>query len=125
MKNAKRQGREDIYYEALRRLCEITGLNYEDPLEQDFYSMLTAYEELLTQKNNRRTAATRTRQKLTNKGVLQCLEDWARSPSETAGFTALIEAGLVELTGEYLVAKYPERFSDEVVRRANERLKRL
>lgn len=125
MKNAKRQGRDDIYYEALRRRCELIGLNYDDPLERDFHAMLTAYEELLTEKNKRQTAASRTRQKLKNKGVIECLEDWARSYNETAGFKALVDAGLVELTGEYLVTKYPDRFTAEAVRRARERLASL
>jgi hypothetical protein len=122
MKNAMRQGRDDVYYEALRRRCELIGLNYNDPLERDFHAMLTAYEELLTEKNQRRTAASRTRQKLKNKGVVECLEDWARGHSETVGFKSLIDAGLIELTGEYLVTKYPERFTAEAVRRAKERL---
>lgn len=87
--------------------------------------MLTAYEELLSEKNKRRTAASRTRQKLNNKGVVQCLEDWARGQTETAGFQTLVDAGLVELTGEYLVTKYPDRFTPEAVRCATERLKRL
>jgi len=122
MKNAKRQGRNDVYHEALRRRCELIGLNYDDPLDRDFHSMLAAYEQLLTEKNHRRTAASRTRQKLKNKGVVECLEDWARGRTETAGFKFLIDAGLVELTGEYLVTKYPDRFTAEAVRRAKERL---
>lgn len=125
MKNAQRQGRDDVYYEALRRRCELIGLDYDDPLERDFHSMLTAYEELLTEKNQRRTAASRTRQKLKNKGVVQCLEDWARGNTVTAGFETLVKAGLTELTGEYLVTKYPDRFTPEAVHRAKERLKRL
>lgn len=125
MKNAKRQGRDDICYEAFRRRCELLGLDYDDPLERDFHSMLAAYEELLSEKNNRRTAASRTRQKLKNKGVVECLEDWARGYTETDGFKLLTKAGLTELTGEYLVMKYPERFTPEAVRRAKERLERL
>ncbi len=125
MKNAKRHGRDDVYFEALRRRCELLGLSYDNPLERDFHSMLAAYEELLTEKNGRRTAATRTRQKLKNKGVVECLEDWARGYNTTEGFKLLTQAGLTELTGEYLVTKYPERFTTEAVERARERLKRL
>jgi hypothetical protein len=125
MKNAKQQGRDDVYFEALRRRCELLGLNYDDPLERDFYSMLAAYEELLSEKNKRRTAASRTRQKLKDKGVVECLEDWARGYTETEGFKLLTQAGLTELTGEYLVTKYPDRFTAEAVRRANARLKNV
>lgn len=60
-----------------------------------------------------------------NKGVVECLEDWAKAYTETEGFKLLTQAGLIELTGEYLVTKYPERFTPEAVRRARERLDRL
>ena len=87
--------------------------------------MLAAYEELLTEKNGRTTLASRTRQKLANKGVVQCLEDWAVGTAETDGFRALAQAGLIELTGEYLVTKYPDRFSAKAVDRAAARLSKL
>jgi hypothetical protein len=57
MKNAKARQRMDVYWQAFRRLCEIEGLNYDDPLEREFYSTLTAYEELLSEKNGRATRA--------------------------------------------------------------------
>lgn len=125
MKNAKKQNRDDVYFEALRRRCELEGLNFDDPLDQDFHSMLAAYEELLSEKNQRRTSASRTRQKLKNKGVVQCLEEWALGQTETDGFRTLASAGLLELTGEYLVTKYPERFSTDAVMRATQRLHSL
>ena len=64
MKNAKNQQRMDVYWQAFRRLCELEGRNYDDPLEQEFYATLAAYEELLTAKNGKTTKASRTRQKL-------------------------------------------------------------
>jgi hypothetical protein len=122
MANAKRLGYTDVWREAFRRLCELEGLNYDDPLEQDFYTMLTAYEELLTVKNGRRQPAIRTRQKLRNKGVLQCLEDWATSANVTQGFQMLVENGLAELTGEALVLKHCNRFSERAVESVKQRL---
>jgi hypothetical protein len=123
MANAKRLGHEDIWREAFRRLCVLEGLNYDDPLEQDFYAMLTAYEELLTAKNGKRQPAIRTRQKLRNKGVVQCLEDWATNASVTQGFQMLVENGLAELTGEALVMKHSNRFSERAVVSATNRLR--
>jgi len=122
MKNAKARQRMDVYWQAFRRLCEIEGLNYDDPLEREFYSTLTAYEELLSEKNGRATRASRTRQKLQRRGVIQCLEDWAVANTPTDGFKLLIDAGLVELTGEHLVLKYPEHFSGEALEQARHRL---
>lgn len=122
MANAKRLNRDDIWREAFLRLCTLEGGNQDDPLHRDFYATLAAYEELLTEKNGRTTRANRTRQKLKNKGVVQCLEDWATAPSGTDGFNLLISLGMVELTGEYLVMKYPDRFSQEAVRAASARM---
>jgi hypothetical protein len=122
MKNTKDRQRMDIYWQAFRRLCDLDGLNFDDPLEREFYSTLAAYEELLREKNGRTTRAARTRQKLGRKGVIQCLEDWATANAPTEGFRLLIDAGLIELTGEHLVLKYPSNFSDEAKQRARHRL---
>ena len=96
-------------------------MSIDEPLERDFYDVLNAYEELLTEKNGRTTKASRTRQKLKNKGVEQCLIDWALGPP-TEGFKLLIEKGLAELTAEYLVVKHKGRFPSEVLEAAKKRL---
>ena len=121
MSNARRLNREDVYRQAFKRLCSLEGLNLSDPLEREFYDVLNAYEELLTEKNGRTTKASRTRQKLKNKGFEQCLIDWALGPS-TDGFKLLIERGVKELTAEYLVVKYERRFPPAVVEAARKRL---
>jgi hypothetical protein len=78
MGNARRLGREDVYWKAFGRLCALQGISHSDPLHREFAQTLAAYEELLiTQKNARTTRASRTRQKIANKGVEQSLEDWA------------------------------------------------
>lgn len=122
MANAKRLKRDDVWREALRQLCSLDGIDQTDPLHRDFYRTLAAYEQLLTEKNGRTTSASRTRQKLKNKGVAQCLEDWAVSSSPTEGFDLLITHNMAELTGEYLVLKYPHRFSKKAVAAAKARL---
>ena len=122
MDNARRLGREDVYWKAFGRLCELQGIGEADRLHRDFARTLAAYEELLSQKNGRRTSASRTRQKIKNKGVEQSLEDWALAPQATEGFRLLMENGLEELTGEYLVVKYEERFSAKAVEAAKARL---
>ncbi len=121
MDNAERLGRDDVHLNAFRRLSELEGLKLSDPMERDFYQVLNAYEQLLTEKNGRTTKANRTRQKLRNKGVKQCLIDWATGAA-TGGFELLVEKGLPELTAEYLVIKYEDRFDDDVVRAARAKL---
>jgi hypothetical protein len=121
MTNAERLGNEQVYWEAFSRLCLISGRDDPDPLVRDFYSTLTAYEELLTIKNKKKTLANRTRQKLTRKGVVQCLEDWATQRT-SEGLELLVSKGLFELTGEYLVLKYANRFSPKAVASARRKL---
>ena len=122
MANAKRLKRDDVYWSAFRRLCQVKGLQGDDPLHVDFFATLCAYEELLSEKNGRRTSANRTRQKLSRHGVVKCLEDWATDTKETTGFSLLVENGLVELTGEYLVLKHPQYFSGKAIEAAKARL---
>jgi hypothetical protein len=124
MANAKRLKRDDIWREAFRQLCSLDGIDQTDPLHRDFYQTLAAYEQLLTEKNGRTTSASRTRQKLKNKGVVQCLEDWAVGSTPTEGFELLVKNDLTELTGEYLVLKYPDRFSPKAIAAARVRLER-
>jgi hypothetical protein len=124
MANAKRQKRDDVWREAFRRLCELEGMGQTSPMDRDFYRMLAAYEGLLSEKNGRLTRATRTRQKLKNKGVIRCLEEWARSPKATQGFDMLVANGLVELTAEYMVLTHRENFSAEAVFGAGAKLAR-
>jgi hypothetical protein len=95
-----------------------------DPLVRRFHETLAAYEQLLSEKNHSNTPATRTRQKLANKGVHQSLVEWTRGKVETNGFKLLVEAGLPEYTGEYLVAQYADRFPQDVVELARDRLRR-
>ncbi len=122
MINAQELGRDDVYWTAFRRVCELEGRDHADPLHKEFYQMLAAYEELLSAKNGRTTTAARTRQKLAKKGIEECLVDWAISSTTTEGFKTLVAHGLAELTGEYLVIKYANRFLPHVVQAAKRRL---
>ena len=122
MVNAKRQGREDVFLEALTRRCELEGLGYEDPVEREFLGVLAAYEEFLAERNGKTTIASYTRRKMRDKGIIRCLEDWAVASHETDGFQALMSKRLTHLTGEHIVLKYPTRFSPEAVAGARRRL---
>jgi hypothetical protein len=116
---------DDVYSAVFRRMCQLVGHENDDPddpLVRDFYETLAAYEQLLTEKNGRNTPATRTRQKLANKGVHLSLVEWTRGKIEINGFTLLVDAGMPEYTGEYLVARYADRFPPDVVQLARERL---
>lgn len=124
MDRAQEQGREDVYQTAFKRYCEVVGRSYEDDLEKDFYETLSAYERLLSEKNGKNQKASRTRQKIKNKGFKACLEDWALSKQPSEGFLRLVENGLAEYTAEYVVTRHPDKFSDEVLASAIERLEK-
>lgn len=122
MENAQNQGRDDVYRQAFRRLCELAGVNHEDPMEKDFWGVIAAYEECLFEKHNKAVKANRTRPGIEKKGFKQCLIDWAQDTGSTPGFDLLIERGMFELTGEFLVIKYKEQFDETVVASARRRL---
>jgi hypothetical protein len=125
MERAKSRDMTDVYNAVFKRLCELVGKENDDPsdpLVRDFYKTLAAYEQLLTEKNGRNTPASRTRQKIDNKGVFQSLVEWTRGKVETNGFKLLVDKGLPEYTGEYLVVRYAARFPEDVVALARARL---
>jgi hypothetical protein len=125
MQRARQQERPDVYDSVFRRMCQLVGSENDDPgdpLVRDFYETLAAYEQLLTEKNGKTQPAHRTRQKIANKGVYESLVEWTRGKTETEGFKILVRAGLPEYTGEYLVVRYADRFPEDVVSLARERL---
>ncbi len=122
MANAKKLGNEDIYNQAFRRRCQLEGLNVEDPLYARFLEVLGAYEGLLEEKHGRRQPAGRTRQKVAKSGIEQCLIDWTLDSKESDAFVLLSGRNMLELTGEYLVTQFPDRFEKHVVDAANARL---
>ncbi len=125
MRRARERNLPNVYEAVFRRMCQLVGSandDPDDPLVRDFYETLAAYEQLLTEKNNKTTPASRTRQKIANKGVHQSLIEWTRGKAETNGFKLLLDAGLPEYTGEYLVLRYGDRFPAEIVEMARNRL---
>jgi hypothetical protein len=122
MENAKRAGRSDLVLQCQVRLAVLAGANYETPLEKDFWSAVTAAEELASEKNGRTTRLIRTRQKVKRVGIKKILEDWAFHKGTTQGFDILVEGGYPELTGEAIVVRHAAEFSEEVVAAARKRL---
>ena len=62
---------------------------------------------------------------LKGKGVVACLEDWAKSKEAPESFDLLVANGMVEMTGEQLVLTYPDKFTPEAVAGATARLAAL
>lgn len=123
MKNAERAGRADLVLQCQLRLAEIAGQKYDDQLEREFWTAVSAAEEISTQKNGRTTRLSRTRQKEKRVGVVQCLTDWALDPGTSQGFAILVDGGRPELTGEAIVLRNAEKFSTQAVDSARAKLK--
>jgi hypothetical protein len=127
MANVERKiGKEsDEWRAAFRHLVQLEGGNVSretDPerraAENDFYSGLAAYEELLAMKHGRRQRAGYTRRMLNHKTVFQIVEDWVKVEGATEGFKLLIAMGMPELTGEHFAIKWRKFFGPDVVERA-------
>jgi hypothetical protein len=86
MQRARQRNLPEVYDAVFRRMCTLIGSANDDPndpMVRDFYETLGAYEQLLTEKNGHATAASRTRQKIANKGVYQSLLEWTQGKVET------------------------------------------
>jgi len=119
--NAKRLGVAEYEMRAKRRLWELHGIG-ETELERRFGEILAAYESFLSERNGRNTKASRTWQKIRNKGIKSAIVDWATSKTEHAGFKDLVAQGNWDMTAEYLVVSMAGEFNADVVYAARKRL---
>lgn len=120
--NAERLGVTELANKCRRRIIELGGGDSNDPLTVRLWQAVTAYEEILERKHSKSQKATYTRRKIRDKGTIATLTDWALSPKVTPGFLALIEDGLAEFTGEYIVLEFAKNFPDGVVESAKLKL---
>lgn len=109
-----------LFNAAIRRIAELGGRDHADPAEADAYSAMHAYESLRRRKQ-KGFRANRTWPMIKREGILAAF-DRLVTKGATAGFDWLIEHNLPELTAEYVILKWPTRFSDAAVKVAAERL---
>lgn len=123
-KNAAERDRPDLAQEARKRVVELRAESYgaQSQAEHECLEAVYAYEEVLTEKNGKKTKASRTWQMIKKHGILPAVERAVNRPQETAGYTALLEMGLEDYAFEAVVVKYPEFFSQEAVARSEERI---
>ena len=122
LENAKKRGRADIVLRCQVRLAHLEGAKYNSQVEREFWTAVSAAEELASARNGKTTRLSRTRQKAARVGFKQCLEDWAFHKGTTDGFDLLVEGGYPELTGEAIVFRHPDEFSEAAVQAAKNRL---
>lgn len=120
--NAEARGATDLVRQCQRRLYELGGIDYDDELARRLWQAVTAYEETLRAKHGRAQQAGYTRRKIAAKGVVATLTDWALHKGTTPGFDALVDNGMADFTGEYVVVQFADRFEPHVVAAARRRL---
>lgn len=125
MQNALDRNEEGLARLCLRRIFELGGEGHPDPMVRRLWQAVTAYEETRKLKTGRAQRETKVRKKIETKGALVALEDWAVAKEPTLGFLAVIDAGMAEFTGEYIVLEYADSFDESVVQAARTRLEGL
>ncbi len=123
-KNAKALGYGDLVLQANRRAIGLRAEAYgaATDAERECLEAIYAYEEILSEKNGRRTRASRTWQAIKVRGILDAVERIVDRPDGTAGFTALQEVGLENFAFEAVVLKHKDLFSESAVKRSRERM---
>ena len=126
MENAKRHGDKELWWECLRRRCELKRQGASEkgsPLELEFYAVMLAYETLQAELRRRKNyRAIRTWKMVENRGVKAVLEKWAKNKQKGSIFKVLMDHEGYDLTGEHLVLKYKTEFSPEAVAAARQSL---
>jgi hypothetical protein len=122
-----RERNPDLAQKARRRAVELRANSYgsKTELELELLKVVYAYEEVLSEKNKRRTAASRTWQMIKRHGLIHAAERAVDRNIEPAGYKLLAEMGMHDLTFEATIVRHPNAFSENAVSRAKERLKEL
>jgi hypothetical protein len=115
--------------EARRRAIELRAdaraksLGLNGPVEKEALQAIYAYEEVLSKKNGKRTAASRTWQMVKRHGIIGAVERAVNRATDASGYLALAEMKMQDITFEAVVLRHPDHFNTEAVQRSTERLK--
>ena len=112
---------------ARRRAIEIKASVHKATTEAEEHSLqaLYAYERVMTLERGRKTRATRQWQMVTKFGIIVAMESIVKSPTESAGYQALVKMGMQDLSFEAVVLRHPDVFSVEAVARSKQSLDSL
>lgn len=121
IKNARKQGNSIVADTAFRKLASLVPGEAPGSLEFSFWEAIQAFEEAKSESAGKKIRLGYTRRMVKTKGIAATLEGWALG-KETDGFDTLMQLGMPELTGEAVILRHPDEFSDEVVRAAQDRL---
>lgn len=125
--NVEKRGKSDLARAARRRAVELRALKHhaKTDAEREALEAVYAYENALSQGAGKRIRATRTWQMIERHGILAAVERVVSRPTETKGYTTLVEMGMEDKAFEAVVLRHPEAFSPEAVERSRMRLAEL
>ncbi|MPS48760.1 hypothetical protein [Methylobacillus sp.] len=123
-KNVTERGRPDLALAARKRAVALRAAEYgaQSDIERECIEAVYAYEEILSQKNGKKTKASRTWPMIKKHGIIVAVERAVNREAESQGYTALVEMGLEDYAFEAVILRHPEAFSTEVVERSRLRV---
>jgi len=124
-RNCLERGRPDLAAQARERAVQLRADAHgaESEAAKEALEAVYAYEEVLSQKNGRKTRAGRTWQMIDRHGIIGAVERAVNRSAETQGYKALVEMGLEDYAFEAVVLRHPDLFSKEAVEISRERMK--
>jgi hypothetical protein len=125
MERAQEMGVSEVYNAAFAKRLSLLPDEAPGTVAHDLWKSIHAQEQIRSEEEGRTVRLSRTRQKIQRVGIMKVLEDFATHPTSTQGFDMLIERSLPELTGEAIVLRHRQHFSEDVVRAAGARLERF
>lgn len=122
--NALKQQRLDLATAARKRALELKAKEHgaATDVERKCLEAIYAYERILSEKNGKKTKASRTWQMINRHGIIEAVERAVNRPVETVGYKALVDMGLENYAFEAVVVQNPELFSADAVKRCQERI---
>jgi len=124
--NANREGAQEVEDAARRRLIAVRASkdvdDPNDPIVLDFWKSISALEYELSLERGKTIRLSRTRQKIGRVGVEKTLRELTVSSQPSDGYHLLRDRGMLDLSAEAVVLRYPDRFEAEILKAARNRL---
>lgn len=124
--NARNLGREDLAKEAILHAVALRARAHpaNSEVEAECIQALCAYEEALSAKGAKRTAATPIWQMIRKLGAMQAIDKVVSRPDDDERYHALHAMGLEQFAFEQVVQRHPAEFSFEAVEHSRRRIAR-
>lgn len=122
--SAKNRGREDLRLQALVRVAQLRAgeSSFESPAHEAIAVALHAYEELQSAATGKTYRAHRTWPMFQRHGRLKAAERMVLNSKASKGYEVLKEAGLLDLSFEAIIVRFPDEFSSEALAASRARL---